>query len=204
MCREREMLHHTFDPEHLICNGAGGAFLHPTHIFAPARFAPAPLDPAAEATAALYSAAQLPCTCRVYLHNSNVAWGGSGFGMTAGHAPGAAFVSSSYHKHVQPPYARMPHAPRGGQALPGSQQSVFQQHQDQQVEGSQPSGGTGAGKYMCQVSFPSPQRSLALGRHNLHLFRWASTPATCAIVFSTWSRQVKLLHGYMGVFACVG
>jgi len=28
------------DPEHLICNGLGGAFLHPTHVFAPARFAP--------------------------------------------------------------------------------------------------------------------------------------------------------------------
>ena len=28
------------DPEHLICNGLGGAFLHPTHVFAHARFAP--------------------------------------------------------------------------------------------------------------------------------------------------------------------
>ena len=28
------------DPEHLICNGLGGAFLHPTHVFALARFAP--------------------------------------------------------------------------------------------------------------------------------------------------------------------
>lgn len=30
---------HPFDPEHLIVNGLGGAFLHPTHVFAPARFA---------------------------------------------------------------------------------------------------------------------------------------------------------------------
>ena len=30
------------DPEHLICNGLGGAFLHPTHVFAHARFAPIP------------------------------------------------------------------------------------------------------------------------------------------------------------------
>ncbi|MEW5320472.1 MAG: hypothetical protein WDW38_011542 [Sanguina aurantia] len=45
--------HHMHDPDHLICNGAGGAFLHPTHIFAPARFS-LPLDSAAEATASLY------------------------------------------------------------------------------------------------------------------------------------------------------
>lgn len=31
---------HSFDPEHLICNGAGGAFMHPTHVFAPAAFTP--------------------------------------------------------------------------------------------------------------------------------------------------------------------
>ncbi len=30
---------HPYDPEHLIVNGLGGAFLHPTHVFAPARFA---------------------------------------------------------------------------------------------------------------------------------------------------------------------
>jgi hypothetical protein len=34
--RAREAGYHTFDPEHMICNGAGGAFLHPTHMFAPA------------------------------------------------------------------------------------------------------------------------------------------------------------------------
>lgn len=38
---------HPFDPEHLIVNGLGGAFLHPTHVFAPARFASVP-DPAAD------------------------------------------------------------------------------------------------------------------------------------------------------------
>ena len=29
---------HPHDPEHLIVNGLGGAFLHPTHVFSPARF----------------------------------------------------------------------------------------------------------------------------------------------------------------------
>ena len=38
---------HPFDPEHLIVNGLGGAFLHPTHVFAPARFASVP-DPHAD------------------------------------------------------------------------------------------------------------------------------------------------------------
>ena len=57
---------HQYDPDHYIVNGAGGAFLHPTHIFAAARFSTVP-DPAAEATAALYSNIQEPCTCR---------WGG--------------------------------------------------------------------------------------------------------------------------------
>lgn len=38
---------HPYDPEHLIVNGLGGAFLHPTHVFAPARFASVP-DPHAD------------------------------------------------------------------------------------------------------------------------------------------------------------
>lgn len=29
---------HPHDPEHLIVNGLGGAFLHPTHVFSPSRF----------------------------------------------------------------------------------------------------------------------------------------------------------------------
>jgi hypothetical protein len=53
---------HPHDPQHLVVNGGGGAFLHPTHVFAGARF-PAPDDPAAEATAGLYAAVALPCTC---------------------------------------------------------------------------------------------------------------------------------------------
>lgn len=33
---------HPYDPEHLVVNGLGGAFLHPTHVFASARFASVP------------------------------------------------------------------------------------------------------------------------------------------------------------------
>lgn len=54
---------HPHDPEHLVVSGGGGAFLHPTHVFAAARF-PAPHDPAADATAGLYAAVMQPCTCR--------------------------------------------------------------------------------------------------------------------------------------------
>eukprot|EP00884_Botryococcus_braunii_P019296 jgi/Botrbrau1/604/Bobra.0161s0002.1 len=36
---------HPYDPEHLIVNGLGGAFLHPTHVFAPARFVSVPEPP---------------------------------------------------------------------------------------------------------------------------------------------------------------
>lgn len=33
---------HPYDPEHLVVNGLGGAFLHPTHVFTSARFASNP------------------------------------------------------------------------------------------------------------------------------------------------------------------
>lgn len=36
---------HPYDPEHLVVNGLGGAFLHPTHVFAAARFASNPEPP---------------------------------------------------------------------------------------------------------------------------------------------------------------
>lgn len=45
------------DPEHLIVNGCGGAFLHPTHVFSYSRFACMD-DEAAAATAAIYSSAE--------------------------------------------------------------------------------------------------------------------------------------------------
>ncbi|GFR41995.1 hypothetical protein Agub_g2809, partial [Astrephomene gubernaculifera] len=65
-CRARACWsRHPHDPEHLVVSGGGGAFLHPTHVFAGARFA-APHDPAADATAGLYAAVSLPCTCRIY------------------------------------------------------------------------------------------------------------------------------------------
>ncbi len=39
---------HPYDPEHLIVNGLGGAFLHPTHVFSASRFASIP-DPEVDA-----------------------------------------------------------------------------------------------------------------------------------------------------------
>ena len=39
---------HPYDPEHLIVNGLGGAFLHPTHVFSSSRFASIP-DPEVDA-----------------------------------------------------------------------------------------------------------------------------------------------------------
>lgn len=41
---------HPYDPEHLIVNGLGGAFLHPTHVFTPSRFISVPDPSADEAT----------------------------------------------------------------------------------------------------------------------------------------------------------
>lgn len=38
----RHTNYHPADPEHLIVNGLGGAFLHPTHVFASARFGSVP------------------------------------------------------------------------------------------------------------------------------------------------------------------
>jgi hypothetical protein len=54
---QRQQQQHSFmDPEHLIVNGMGGAFMHPTHVFSYSRFAVLD-DEAATATAAIYSSA---------------------------------------------------------------------------------------------------------------------------------------------------
>jgi hypothetical protein len=62
-CRERAQgsASHLCDPEHLIVNGSGGAFMHPTHVFSYSRFASLK-DEAAEATAAMYSSTKPCCT----------------------------------------------------------------------------------------------------------------------------------------------
>lgn len=59
--------HPLLDPEHLICNGMGGAFLHPTHVFSYSRFACLD-DDAAAATAAIYASGRgcvYVCVCAV-------------------------------------------------------------------------------------------------------------------------------------------
>uniref|UniRef100_A0A7S0RR47 Uncharacterized protein n=1 Tax=Chlamydomonas leiostraca TaxID=1034604 RepID=A0A7S0RR47_9CHLO len=129
--KQRELELHSFDPEHLICNGGGGAFLHPTHVFVPAAFTPC-ADTAADATAALYSAAHLPCTCQVYPYDPSAAWDTTN--------PAAAWSAR---------------AAAAGSA--GSSETPE------------------VGRYTCRVAYPSPQRSLQLGRKNLHLFRLKNT-----------------------------
>jgi hypothetical protein len=52
----QQQQHSFLDPEHLIVNGMGGAFMHPTHVFSYSRFAVLD-DEAATATAAIYSSA---------------------------------------------------------------------------------------------------------------------------------------------------
>jgi len=55
---QRQQQQHSFmDPEHLIVNGMGGAFMHPTHVFSYSRFAVLD-DEAATATAAIYSSSE--------------------------------------------------------------------------------------------------------------------------------------------------
>lgn len=172
-CRLRaEAAQHPLDPDHLICNGGGGAFLHPTHVFAASRFV-CPADPAAEATARLYSAALQPCTCRVYRAEDAAGglWGlGPGWGGTYGSALGS---SSGTSNTISQP---------GGMAAHGSTISLAA-HASAGAGGV--AGGSGGamyaasigpdGEYACEACYPDVARSVALGRKNLHLFRLRNT-----------------------------
>lgn len=112
--RARELAHgHTFDPEHLIVNGCGGAFLHPTHVFAGAAFAPAP-DPAAEATAALYSAAQVSVSeCEAATANSHRPYRCIASPMAWVHPSAAGSLAHKHHPLAPvPPFPISPHSCR--------------------------------------------------------------------------------------------
>ncbi len=180
-------MHHTFDPEHLIVNGAGGAFLHPTHVFAGAAFVP-PADPAAEATAALYSAARLPCSCRVLPHDAREAWGAGAGGLNAlwagaaavGAAPssgggggdaGAAVGAAAGGAAAQDGGA----AAAGGERRAAAKEAVA-------AEAALPTAAAAHGHYACDVSYPTPGRSLLLGKKNLHLFRLKNTRCVASVV----------------------
>mmetsp|Transcript_31178 Transcript_31178/g.92977 ORF Transcript_31178/g.92977 Transcript_31178/m.92977 type:complete len:1354 (-) Transcript_31178:1870-5931(-) len=83
---------HPLDPDHLICNGAGGAFLHPTHLFAGAAFH-TPHDAAAEATTALYAGASPVAACLPHNLHFSLANGSQSAhmcGRTAGTVRGAS------------------------------------------------------------------------------------------------------------------
>ncbi|KXZ46777.1 hypothetical protein GPECTOR_40g511 [Gonium pectorale] len=153
-CRARiAWTRHPHDPEHLVVNGGGGAFLHPTHVFAGSRF-PAPEDPAAEATAGLYAAVMQPCTCRIY-------------------APGASMYGGPHGGRFTPPPPPPPGASTGRAAAAASAAGGFAL-----AAGAGAGGGISGyaslgpdGEYVCRACYPSPRTSMQLGRKNLHVFR---------------------------------
>ena len=88
--------YHPADPEHLIVNGLGGAFLHPTHVFASARFGSVPE----------------PCPEAVFVR------GTSPRGRDSGRAFGRSLKGHSPPRGVSPPRRRLSRrAPAGGPLL---------------------------------------------------------------------------------------
>ncbi|KAK9835056.1 hypothetical protein WJX81_007542 [Elliptochloris bilobata] len=136
---------HPFDPEHLIVNGLGGAFLHPTHVFAPARFASVP-DPEADAALARGASPRGGSPTR---GSSPAAGGSPNGGSPRGASP------------QRRPLSRR--ASFAGDAAVGKL-----------VTGAGAVAG-GGGEYCCAAAYPAPAASLAYGRQNLHLFRFKNT-----------------------------
>ncbi len=194
-CRTRmRMARHPHDPQHLVVNGGGGAFLHPTHVFAACRF-PAPRDASAEATSRLYADAVQPCTCRVYPTVGGLA-------QLQGHAgPSAATATSTSAAAKQQlgvaagavwpflgavePLPPSTAAAAGPAALPAKPAKVAAAPTPA-VPAAARCAGSGSkgrysrygfspispeGEYVCSASYPAPHTSQALGRRNLHLFR---------------------------------
>ncbi|GLI59475.1 hypothetical protein VaNZ11_001358 [Volvox africanus] len=166
---------HPHDPQHLIVNGGGGAFLHPTHVFAGARF-PAAHDPAADATAGLYAEVALPCTCGIYSPGTALYGGAHGGRLGPWLASGGS-----------PPQAL--DLPRGGGGTATSFATPFKNPTRpvpaaMSVCGRGPGSNSGRtefaakgpnGEYVCAACYPSPRTSMHLGRRNLHVFRLRNT-----------------------------
>ncbi|KAK9823894.1 hypothetical protein WJX72_006230 [[Myrmecia] bisecta] len=137
---------HPYDPEHLIVNGLGGAFLHPTHVFANARFASIP-DPAADAA-----------FVRGSLRKARTPKGDSPKG---GSPKGGSPRGGS---------------PRGGsprisrRVVANGEVGVGKLGAN---EGADVAGG--GGEFRCMAAYPSPERSTQLGRQNIHVFRLKNT-----------------------------
>ncbi|GIL77238.1 hypothetical protein Vretifemale_6729 [Volvox reticuliferus] len=175
-CEARQRwIRHPHDPQHLIVNGGGGAFLHPTHVFAGARF-PAAHDPAADATAGLYAEVALPCTCGIYSPGTAL-YGGAPGGRIGpwlasggwplrplGQPGGGGGTSTSSMTSFKDASRSVPAAMRASSCGAGG---------DSGISGFAAKGPEG--EYLCAACYPSPRTSMHLGRRNLHVFRLRNT-----------------------------
>ncbi|WIA33540.1 hypothetical protein OEZ86_006664 [Tetradesmus obliquus] len=224
------------DPEHLIVQGLGGAFLHPTHVFSYSRFACLE-DEAAAATAATYSTGAAGGARRLgsgplsgSSSNSSLAAAaaaahpGLGMGHKLGAAAGSSSSSHGYAAAAAGAYRQHPAAYGGAwepemlswhcpmspsgmsdtwelpqqhwsaaaaaagdhgmtagatAAATGGYGSGAVPHQGAAagVSGAAAGGGGGGrgGVYKCSALFPAADKSLKLGRKNLHLFRFKNS-----------------------------
>ncbi|KAK9862826.1 hypothetical protein WJX84_007158 [Apatococcus fuscideae] len=158
---------HPFDPEHLIVNGLGGAFLHPTHVFSASRFASIP-DPEVDAQ----FVENLAPRGRQMGHAHMGAQHGSSPFQTEprGRSPVGARSTTDSKRGSSPtgssPRGRSP--TRGSATFPGE---VGAGH----LEGGGARCPGGGGEFRCAAAYPSPEQSTRLGRQNLHLFRLKNT-----------------------------
>ncbi|DBB07470.1 TPA: hypothetical protein ACH3X3_008941 [Trebouxia sp. C0006] len=142
---------HPHDPEHLIVNGLGGAFLHPTHVFSPSRFVSVP-DPSADeatVTSTRPTANTLPRGRSPPRGSSPRGSSPSRGNSPRGSSPMARFIRGS--------------SPRAADA------AAVKAEENEEAEL------WGGGEYHCAAAYPSPPCSMQLGRQNLHLFRLKNT-----------------------------
>lgn len=151
---------HPHDPEHLIVNGLGGAFLHPTHVFSPARFVSVP-DPSAD-EATLTSTRP---TANTQPRGKSPPRGSSP--TPRGSSPGPRGSSPSRG-----------HSPRGSSPMARLIRGASPRATDTggvKAEDNEEAELWGGGEYRCMAAYPSPPCSMQLGRQNLHLFRLKNT-----------------------------
>ena len=177
---------HPFDPEHLIVNGLGGAFLHPTHVFAPARFASVP-DPHADE---LFEQSLSP--------RGRSPKGGSPRGASPpGRSPSGgmsrrgSFVGGQATPSQGPVPSHAHHAResctdwRSDVAVSRCPAALCEEPREVvncagelpsfKIEAENGAVAGGGGEFSCAAVYPSPKQSMQLGRQNLHLFRFKNT-----------------------------
>ncbi|KAL3147784.1 hypothetical protein ABBQ32_002515 [Trebouxia sp. C0010 RCD-2024] len=143
---------HPHDPEHLIVNGLGGAFLHPTHVFSPSRFVSVPDPSADEATVT-----STRPTANILPRGRSPPRGSSPRGSSPSRGPSPRGSS---------PVARFIRASTSGVA---DAVAAVKAEDNEEAEL------WGGGEYHCMAAYPSPSCSMQLGRQNLHLFRLKNT-----------------------------